>query len=127
MSRQYGDVMLGPGGSFVHPVSESEALTGIIAHITHGDYRTAMDIAKALREQVGEGYHKNPGVYEPFKIVGKMGDDVHSVAYRHVRDRKLYKHDFQRGSAEVLAVIRHGKHDLLITSPDGKPLWDEFR
>lgn len=120
MARQYTDVMLGAGGEFVHPVSEGNALTAAIAHITHGEPRAALDILKALRTQVRGGYHHNP----PFRIVGVIGSDVHSVAYKHAKDGKLYRHDFKRGSAQAIAVERHGKRDILITGD--VPLWDEF-
>jgi hypothetical protein len=123
MARQYTDVMVGAGGEFVYPVSEGDALTAAIAHVTHGDYRAAVDVMKALRAQVRGGYHHNP--YKPFKIVNVLGRSVHSIAYEHAKDGKLYKHDFGN-NAEVLAIERHGKRELLITSPDGLPLWDEF-
>lgn len=122
MPRQYGDVMLGPGGRFVHPVSESEAITAAIAHVTHGDYRGAIDVLKALRSQVSRGYHKNP--YKPFRVVDVIGEDVHSIAYRHAKDGKLYQHDFKRGSAQAIAVERHGNREILIAGD--VPLWDEF-
>ena len=118
----YGDVMLGPGGRFLHPVSESDAISAAIAHVTHGDYRQALDVLKALKAQVRGGYHRNP--YKPFRIVDVIGEDVHSIAYRHAKDGKPYKHDFKRGSAQAIAIERHGKRDILITGD--VPLWDEF-
>lgn len=76
----------------------------------------------AFAEKSGEGYRSNP--YSPFKVIGVIGDDVHSVAYRHIKDGKLYKHDFKRGNAQVVAIERHGKKEILITGD--VPLWDEF-
>jgi hypothetical protein len=83
-------------------------------------------ILQRLHSQSSEGYHRNPGVYTPFRVVGVIGRDVHFIAYQHDKDKKNYKHDFKGGNAEVLAVERHGKRELLITSPTGANLWDEF-
>lgn len=125
MAMHYGDVMLGPGGEFRHPVSESDALTAAIQHITHGDYRDALNVLKALRSQVRHGYHRNPGgVYAPFRVAGVISHDVHSIAYTHAKDGKAYKHDFNRDTASALAVERHGKREILIAGE--VPLWDEF-
>ena len=82
----------------------------------------AQGFLRLLRVQVAGGYHRNP--YDPFHVVGVLSDDVHSVAYRHRKDGKLYKHDFEPDSAKVLAVERHGKRELLLSSD--VPLWDEF-
>jgi len=122
-------VMLGPGGRFLHPVSESDAISAAIAHVTHGDYRQALDVLKALKAQVRGGYHRNPSssrLYEPFKIMGVLAKDVHQIKYQHGQNRDFFQHKFDRGSAEILAVVRHGKHEMLITSPQGVKLWDEF-
>lgn len=110
-------------------VSESRALSAAIQHITNGEPGEAIALLRMLREQASRGLHKNPSesrMYTPFKIVGVIGTDVHFVAYQHADDGENYKHDFKGGNAEVLAVIRHGKKELLITSPTGKPLWEEF-
>ena len=84
--------------------------------------RKAMQLVKELSIQVSHGYHRNPP--KSFRIVGTIGEDVHSVAYRHFKDRKLYKHDFKEGSAKVYAIERNGKRDLLISGD--VPLWDDF-
>jgi hypothetical protein len=118
-----GEEMLGPGGKIVRPVSESDALTAIIQHVTHGDYKDAIDTAKLLRKQVEEGYHANP--YSPFSVIGVLGQDVHDIRYQHAEDGKFYKHDFN-GEVEVLAVVRHGKRELLLRHKRGLPLWDDF-
>lgn len=134
MSRR-GDLMIGPGGVAKRPRSESREIDRVWDRLENMRFNDlsphnrnmvveAMEILKSLRNQVSRGYHANP--YTPFKIVGVLGTDVHSIAYKHAEDGKLYQHDFQRRSAEVLAVERHGKRDLLITSPEGIPLWDEF-
>ncbi len=117
-----GEMMVGPGGVMKRPLSESDALTKAIRLIHDGDTLGAVELLNRLRRQVSGGYHQNP--YTPFRVVGTMGEDVHSVAYRHAKDGKLYKHDFKRGSAQIIAVERHGKKELLITGD--VPLWDEF-
>jgi hypothetical protein len=138
-----GDLMIGPGGVAKRPKSESAELTRALdmceelrVQIQRDNMMQAQSllsrveiILSRLRSQVAGGYHENPSssrMYEPFKIIGPLGRDVHVIAYKHAKDGKNYKHDFQRGSAEILAVERHGKKELLITSPDGVPLWDEF-
>lgn len=117
-----------PRARNVAVLSEHDALTSAIHDITNGDYRDAIETLKALREQAQRGYHANPSTsrtFTPFRIVGVIGTDVHFIAYTH-KDGKAYRHDFKGGNAEVLAVERHGKRELLITSPSGADLWDEF-
>lgn len=128
MPRQFRDAMLGAGGCIVHPRSEGRELTAAIQHIVHGDYRMAIDVLKRLREQVQAGYHRNPSssrLYQPFRIVGPIAEDVYDIRYRHHKNGKNYEHEFN-GSANILAVERHGKREMLIVSSDGLPLWDEF-
>ena len=116
--------------------SESEQITSIMNLLQYGMrnylkdappdfFRIIRTVTKALdnlRSQVSEGYHRNPP--KSFHIVGKMGDDVHSVRYRHAKDGVQYKHDFEQGSAKLYAIERNGKRDLLITG--AVPLWDNF-
>lgn len=127
------DVMLGPGGRMRRPRSEGHVLERnivrlreMLEHQPNNEHlRNVIADLSQLHAQVSAGYHANPAnPYTPFRIVGEIGDDVHSVAYRHVKDGKLYKHDFKRGSARVIAVERHGKREILITGD--VPLWDEF-
>lgn len=128
MPREFRDVMVGAGGRIVRPQSEGAALTAAIQHIVHGDYREALDVLKRLREQVQAGYHRNPStsrLYQPFRIVGPIAEDVYDIRYRHHKNGKDYEHEFN-GSASILAVMRHGKKEMLITSDEGLPLWDEF-
>lgn len=103
-------------------LSEAQTYTRIIELIRTDRKLAAIRLLEQLRGQVSEGYHRNP--YTPFRVIGTIGKDVHSVAYQHAKDGKLYKHDFKRGSAQVIAVERHGKRELLITGD--VPLWDEF-
>jgi hypothetical protein len=137
MARHFGPhAMIGEGGRVRVPRSESETLRSIgnmLATVngTQSDQvtlRRIRDMVDALEEQVKEGYHRNPSssrLYEPFKVVGLIGKHVDSIAYIHAQKNKPYKHDFE-GQAEIVAIERHGKRELLITSPQGVPLWDEF-
>lgn len=116
--------------------SESRQIDNILRHLQEArELLESRDVKEAvlrihraqgrlrlLRNQVSSGYHENP--YTPFRVIGEIGDDVHSVAYRHAKDGKLYKHDFEPGSAKVIAVERHGKRELLVTGD--VPLWDDF-
>lgn len=139
MTVRRGETMLGPGGKLRRPRSEGSVLERNIEllevvlreeHDSDLSGKRSIAIRNIIRDltqlhaQVSAGYHHNP--YTPFRVIGVIGEDVHSVAYKHAKDGKLYKHDFRSGSAQVIAVERHGKKDLLITGIDGVPLWDEF-
>lgn len=117
--------MVGPGGEIRVPKSESDQITRAIHQFTHGDFESGLATLKALREQVQGGYHRNALRFLAGTAIGKIGDDVHSVRYRHAKDKKHYQHDFH-GQVDVYAVERAGKRDLLLTHRDGAPLWDEF-
>lgn len=136
MSRREHE-MVGPGGVVLVPESESETLRyigNLLATVAGAPsdqrvLRRIRDAVDALHDQVKEGYHRNPSssrLYEPFKINGVIAKDVHQIKYQHAQNKDFFQHKFERGSAEILAVTRHGKRELLITSPDGVPLWDEF-
>ncbi len=130
MARHGEHLMIGSGGVAKVPLSESAELGKAIYAIEHsGDLGRALSILKRLERQVEGGYHRNPSssrLYEPFKIIALLGREVDSIAYIHAEDGKPYKHDFKRGSAEVYAVERHSRKELLIASPSRVPLWDEF-
>lgn len=109
-------------------VSEHDVLTAAIHHITNGDYREAIACLKDLRRQVERGIHINPSssrLYEPFRIVGAIAEDVEAIQYQHAKNGKLYEHEFD-GDVNILAVMRYGKKELLIVSTRGLPLWDKF-
>lgn len=128
MPHRQREAMIGPGGHIRVPLSEAAELQKIYDILNEvpnaTGIRRAMALIIRLQSQVSAGYHRNP--YTPFRVVGVLGKAVHTIAYKHAKDHKLYKHDFNGENAEVLAVERHGKRELLITSPDGLPLWDEF-
>jgi hypothetical protein len=140
MSR-HGDFMIGPGGVGKVPKSEArelsralELLESLRVEIQRDNMMQAQSllsraeiILNRLCRQVESGYHRNPSVSrtEPFRVIDVLGQAVHTVAYKH-KNGKLYEHDFDGSDAQVLAVIRNGKRELLITSTDGSPLWDEF-
>jgi hypothetical protein len=107
--------------------------------------------ARALLEQVARGVHINPRRNPPLLIVGnpplqlsrrgrdriysgdgplrfeeQMSSEVHSLAYRHSEDDKLYKHEFEKPT-EMWAVKRGDKKDILLTSFGAAPLWQDFK
>lgn len=142
MARHFGQhVMVGAGGAVRIPRSETKELErainivdGLRAHarstFEKGELSRVEAILQRLHEQATEGYHRNPAPFEgqsftAGKAIGKIGDDVHSIRYRHAKDHKHYQHDFN-GDVIVYAVERNGKRDLLLTHREGSPLWDEF-
>jgi hypothetical protein len=82
-------------------------------------------IVSRLKKQVESGYHVNPAPFRAGMVVGKIGDDVHAIRYRHAKNGHFYQHQFN-GDAEVWAVQRNGKNEILLTHRNGLPLWDEF-
>lgn len=133
------ETMLGPGGVTLIPESETKQLRKILGNLLHVDtsrldkdsvnrINKAIGEIKQLECQVSRGYHRNPNSREKFlagRVVGKIGKDVHDIRYTHNLDGLNYKHAFE-GDAQVYAVERNGRRDLLITHRSGLPLWDEF-
>jgi hypothetical protein len=131
--------MLGPGGRIVEPRSESAVISFVLSLL--GEARTfvndkrmllhhlsdAQEELHKLKQQVEAGYHRNPrgGGFDAGKVVAKLGTDVHDIRYTHADDGKHYEHEFN-GDAEVYAVVRNGKRELLISHIRGLPLWDDF-
>lgn len=110
---------------------------------------SARVLVRTLLNQVSRGYHQNPGlviygnppgrkllrVEEPmgrgsfarreWEIAGVISREVHAITYVHDTDGKPYKHDFENPTT-LLAIRRGSKKDVLITSEDGFPIWQEF-
>ena len=59
------------------------------------------------------------------KFLDLISDECHAILYRHAEDGKPYRHDFERPT-QLVAVERNGKKDVLITSEDGAPIWQDF-
>jgi hypothetical protein len=143
------DEYVGLHGGTAYARSEGQVLRAVIAELSamrgRGCCRELGAIIgnlRALERQVGEGYHKNPALviygnppfparlrqYDPsapIQVVSEVSVEVHALAYKHARDGKLYQHDFEEPTS-MLAVLRHGRHDVLLSSPDGNPIWQEF-
>lgn len=133
--------MLGPGGRIVEPESESKQIDRIIFHVSEGRVDTAIRMLERLREQVSQGYHRNPAglvVYgnPPVRlgrrtlkgpgVIGLIGTEVDAIYYRNA-DGKKYVHDFEDAKHVLMfAVERGGQRDITITNEDGKPLWEEM-
>lgn len=116
------------------PESESLALGSVIRKLLRvsrvarnaavdREIQSAVADLQQLQERALHGYHRNPP--SGIRIVGKIGDDVHAVRYRHAKDGHFYQHQFN-GEAEVLAVERNGHRELLLRHIRGLPLWDVF-
>lgn len=131
--------MVGPGGKIVEPRSESAVISFVLSLLAEArmfvndkkmllhHLSDAQEELHKLKDQVQSGYHRNPrgGGFDAGQVVGKIGVDVHDIRYTHADDRKPYQHEFN-GEAEVYAVIRNGKRELLISHVRGLPLWDDF-
>ena len=96
----------------------------------------------ALAGQAKRGVHRNPPLVfngnppmrvqsgmgiqlAPLVDVGEISHEAHAILYRHLDDGKTYRHDFERPTW-LLAVKRAGQHEVLIASPRGDPIWQEF-
>lgn len=149
----FSDAMLGRGGKLRIPESESGVLDAIIPKLkrvagergvnewAHRELWDVIHQLTALREQVAAGYHRNPnmmilsnppmravaryGAMHGLKVVGEISGEAHAILYRHKDDRKPYEHEFEHPTS-LLAVERAGRKDVLITSPDGSPIWQDF-
>jgi hypothetical protein len=121
------NTMLGPGGEIVEPRSESNELLRVFRLLEGGNVERAKELVMRLYDQVRKGYHRNPrgGGFKAGDVVALLGTDVHDIRYTHAEDGGDYEHKFN-GEAEVYAVIRNGKRELLISHNRGLPLWDDF-
>lgn len=70
-------------------------------------------------------YGGSRGGHGPLKFLDLISDECHAILYRHIEDGKPYRHDFERPT-QLVAVERNGKKDVLITSEDGAPIWQDF-
>jgi len=59
------------------------------------------------------------------KFLDLISDEAHAILYRHIEDGKPYRHDFERPT-QLVAIERNGKKDVLITSEDDSPIWQDF-
>jgi hypothetical protein len=64
------------------------------------------------------------------RVAGMISESVHKVYYTHLEDSKRYVHHFE-SPVQMLALNagqmgRASGRDILLTSPDGLPLWEDF-
>jgi hypothetical protein len=112
----------------------------IIRLIQRGSFAEAVSRLQAVQDTMAKrGHnpplvvaHKNPPMNlkrrietGSSRIKGLMSEEVHAILYRHADDSELYRHDFENPTL-MLAVERAGQRDILITSPDGFPIWQDF-
>ena len=92
--------------------------------------------------QVMPRYRKNPQlvifnppmrarrVMKTGRVAGVMSDAVHKIYYTHLEDGKHYVHEFE--SPVQMIALDHGEmgrqsgRDILLTSVEGLPLWEDF-
>lgn len=128
--------MVGDRGEVVEPRSESAELLRVYRLLEGGNVERAKQLVMRLYEQVRQGYHRNPSLVifgnppgktlrGPIEVCGPMSREAHAILYRHVEDNKAYRHDFENPTT-LLAIERDGKREVLITSPDGEPIWQDF-
>lgn len=145
VSRYPDHLMLGPGGRLIVPKSESLVLAEIVrqARTLRDTAETSavrhiaasiMGMAGTLERQAGAGYHRNPASQKPKMgsvLVGPMvvhrvmSRNVHDIRYTHATDGDDYEHVFERPTL-ALAIERGGYRDVLLTAPDGAPIWEDF-
>lgn len=117
-----------------YPVSESLTIGRVIRLIGKGQLTEAVSILRELQEQAAKGHHRNPPIrarrrmhrHFESEIVDIMSQEVHAILYRHSADGKQYRHDFINPTSMMALRNERGRSDILITSPDGFPIWQEF-
>lgn len=135
------DLYIGAGGRAVYARSETAELDKAVDLIENGQTAKGLAVLRRLRKQVGFGAHKNPplvvfgnppmgvkpgpGFFRGGSVVGQMSREVHAVLYRHLEDGKPYRHDFEHPTS-MYAIERAGQRDVLITSPDGYAIWNDY-
>lgn len=116
------------------PESESLVIGRVIRMITHGRLEDAITELRNLQEQVAKGLHRNPPLgirnhsrkrHYQSTIVGELSREAHAILYRHVEDGKQYRHDFENPTS-LLTLFDGQRNDVLITSPVGWPIWQDF-
>lgn len=118
-----------------YPESESLVIGRIIRMLNRGAIAEAISELRELQERAAKGHHRNPPMRRGRRIVehsnysaqrvGLMSQEVHAVLYRHIEDGKQYRHDFEHETS-LIALLHGEANDVLITSPDGFPIWQEF-
>lgn len=82
-----------------------------------------------LRDQVAQGYHRNPGrlviFNPPDRIDSCQSRRVYEVRYLNADDGLDYKHECADG-VELYCIVRNGHRELLLSQRQGKPLWGDL-
>lgn len=118
-----------------YPESESLVIGRVIRLINRGALVEAVAELRELQERAAKGHHRNPPLTRGRRLLGHsnytahraglMSKEVHAILYRHIEDGEQYRHDFDHSTS--LIALRHGDaNDVLITSPDGFPIWQDF-
>ncbi len=62
----------------------------------------------------------------PFSLGGVISKRVEELAYTHLKDGKAYKHDFEEETWMAGVISKRGRRDVILFSPTGEPLWQDF-
>lgn len=116
------------------PESESLVIGRVVRLIQRGELVKAVDELRVLQERVMRGVHRNPPLaisrhgrkrHYQSEVVGELSREVHAILYRHIEDGRQYRHDFEHRTS-LLTLFDGQRSDVLITSPDGFPIWQDF-
>lgn len=118
-----------------YPESESLVIGRIIRMIGRGALEQAIIELRELQERAAKGHHRNPPMRRGRRMtpthyssqkVGVMSNEVHAILYRHIEDGRQYRHNFENPTSMISLLRGDDTKDVLITSPDGFPIWQEF-
>lgn len=97
----------------------------------------------ALRGQALQGIHRNPPLIvlsnppvrthrfikgvegHEVDVEGIISTEAHAILYRHFEDGKPYRHDFEHPTT-LMAVDINDRKCVVIESPEGNPIWQDF-
>lgn len=96
-----------------------------------------------MRQNPRRTYRRNPGlviygnpprqleiaekeIAGPFSLGGVISKEVHLLAYKHAKDGQDYQHDFEDETWMAGVVSKRGRRDVILFSPSGEPLWQDF-
>ena len=71
-----------------------------------------------------KGGFRGGDVPRQVQVSGVISGEAHSIAYKHVHNGKLYKHDFET-PVSLLAATMGGKRVVIIVGDDAD-IWDDY-
>lgn len=115
------------------PPSIAHHVTQAVRHLN-----AALDNARAEERQyarVMPRYRGNPEllIFNPpaerrwhTRQGGVLSEEARELRYRHAENGKLYRHPFETDVTVRAIVGPEGAHDILLASPHGLHLWEDF-